>query len=218
MVYELIASGDVSDYDGTEDAIAARFAAVANVPARDVTVTIDSASVKITVTIATEDTAVGYDVNANIATYLSDAASATTFLQAAVPGVTIEATPIIREPVSTLGPECRCFANGGENQAFCESGTINDPNECASDARCHWGPGQYDECVAMVDGGGGGSGGPNSDGGNGGGGGMIVMVLAAAAGALVVLGLLAVYLRRATSAQGRSKRGDIAASAEGVRV
>ena len=99
VVCELIASGDPSDYGAAEEAaIASQFAAVANVPAQDVSVAIASASVKITVTIATEDVDAGQAVKANLATALSDATAATTFLQAAVPGATVEAAPTVSEP------------------------------------------------------------------------------------------------------------------------
>ena len=47
---------------------------------------------------------------------------------------------------------CQCFANGQENEAFCESGSITDPSACQSDNRCHWGPSEQPDCAAMVTG------------------------------------------------------------------
>ena len=49
---------------------------------------------------------------------------------------------------------CKCYANGGENEAFCQDGTLDhDPFLCESlDGRCHWGPGEIQACVDMVQG------------------------------------------------------------------
>lgn len=41
--------------------------------------------------------------------------------------------------------ECKCYANGWENEEFCESGNL-DVTECVNDDRCHWGPGENEEC------------------------------------------------------------------------
>merc|ERR1719319_1522256 len=45
---------------------------------------------------------------------------------------------------------CQCFANGGGNEAFCESGLITDPNECNNLTECHWGPSELSECANQV--------------------------------------------------------------------
>ena len=36
-------------------------------------------------------------------------------------------------------PNGRCWANGAENEEYCESGQL-DPETCIDDTRCHWNP------------------------------------------------------------------------------
>lgn len=53
--------------------------------------------------------------------------------------------PYVPEPAS-----CQCFANGAENESFCETGAmLYDVAGCVSDTRCHWGPGEIEECGMM---------------------------------------------------------------------
>ena len=47
-----------------------------------------------------------------------------------------------------LSSKCKCLANSGENEAFCESGKFVDPDSCnANKGRCHWGPGEDPACT-----------------------------------------------------------------------
>ena len=58
---------------------------------------------------------------------------------------TIPDTP---EPVPS--DDCHCFANGAENEDFCETGLMLwDIEACVADDRCHWGPAEIDTCAMM---------------------------------------------------------------------
>jgi len=42
---------------------------------------------------------------------------------------------------------CRCFANGAENEPFCEEeNDFTDAESCTADNRCHWGPHEVPAC------------------------------------------------------------------------
>ena len=41
---------------------------------------------------------------------------------------------------------CSCLANEAQFEAFCESGAITDPDVCAAELNCHWGPDELTEC------------------------------------------------------------------------
>jgi len=44
---------------------------------------------------------------------------------------------------------CQCFANGEENEAFCESGKFTTADTCTANGnKCHWGPGENPTCAA----------------------------------------------------------------------
>ena len=56
------------------------------------------------------------------------------------------------DDMTFLQEKCQCFANGEENEKFCESGNITDPHKCQNQTggKCHWGPEEKSECVKML--------------------------------------------------------------------
>ena len=42
--------------------------------------------------------------------------------------------------------ECQCFANGAENEIFCEGGMRPNTASCLYDDKCHWGPAENPKC------------------------------------------------------------------------
>jgi hypothetical protein len=53
-------------------------------------------------------------------------------------------------PDTPVVDPCQCFANGAENEDFCETGDmLYDVVSCVADDRCHWGPGEIEECGMM---------------------------------------------------------------------
>eukprot|EP00310_Coccolithus_braarudii_P012562 CAMPEP_0183331494 /NCGR_PEP_ID=MMETSP0164_2-20130417/873_1 /TAXON_ID=221442 /ORGANISM="Coccolithus pelagicus ssp braarudi, Strain PLY182g" /LENGTH=79 /DNA_ID=CAMNT_0025499987 /DNA_START=201 /DNA_END=437 /DNA_ORIENTATION=+ len=44
------------------------------------------------------------------------------------------------------GSPCSCLANEAQDEAFCESGAITEPDVCAANPNCHWGPDELKEC------------------------------------------------------------------------
>jgi len=81
---QLVAGGDVSDYTpSVTNSIATTFANQAGVPVSDVTVTVTSASVAISVDIRAADASAANAVSASLASVTSSAAAASTFLAAA---------------------------------------------------------------------------------------------------------------------------------------
>jgi len=54
--------------------------------------------------------------------------------------------PVHTELSYKLAPRiCRCWANGAENELYCE-GDIHDEESCKADERCHWGPSEFEMC------------------------------------------------------------------------
>ena len=43
---------------------------------------------------------------------------------------------------------CKCYANGQQNEKYCESGKVGLAS-CIADTRCHWGPEEVKDCAAM---------------------------------------------------------------------
>lgn len=57
----------------------------------------------------------------------------------------------INNAESAGGSDCMCFANGVENEEYCESGDFTDAGACEdNNGRCHWGPGDVEECHATA--------------------------------------------------------------------
>jgi len=46
---------------------------------------------------------------------------------------------------------CGCWANGGENEPMCEGHGLSIDACLSMDGRCHWGPGEVDQCAAEAD-------------------------------------------------------------------
>lgn len=56
------------------------------------------------------------------------------------------------EEVETKEEGCKCWANGAENEDFCESGELKYVSDCLlNDDRCHWGPSEIEQCAAEAD-------------------------------------------------------------------
>lgn len=45
---------------------------------------------------------------------------------------------------------CRCFAHEANDELHCEVGRVTDPHACERDRRCHWGPLERIECMALL--------------------------------------------------------------------
>lgn len=103
VVIVLTASGDVASYVGaTTVLIAQAFADTAGVPLSDVTVTVTSASIQISATIAVQDQAGASAVVANLSPSLSSAASATSMLTTAGVAVSVTSAPTYAANVRTV--------------------------------------------------------------------------------------------------------------------
>ena len=107
---ELTANGDVSDYDDAKKQLIAEvFAAeLAGVLASDIIITVEPASVRITVTIPLANSAQASAASTTLAAKISDEASATAFLSAA--SVVVEAVDSL--PVSVAEDPLSCVAIG----------------------------------------------------------------------------------------------------------
>ena len=92
----LTVAGSVDDFDeNATSALASTFAAEANVSDDRVTVTVSSASVLLTVAIATSSEEQSSTITSALSTALADASSASAFLASAVPGIFVEAAPVV---------------------------------------------------------------------------------------------------------------------------
>ena len=90
----MVASGDVSDYtDLVRASIVDSFAAVANVPASSVRLTVTSGSVRLSLSIAAATLAAAQTVEAALAPVLSSAANASALLP---PSLSVTATPVVQ--------------------------------------------------------------------------------------------------------------------------
>ena len=59
--------------------------------------------------------------------------------------------PVHTEITNILAPRvCKCWANGAENEQYCESGDHDKAETCTADERCHWGPSEFEMCAAVT--------------------------------------------------------------------
>jgi hypothetical protein len=108
VTFEVVASGDVSDYTSTViDSIKASVAsALTGVSASDVSVSVTAGSVRISVIVAVPDTAAQTSVSSQVVSNLADTTAATQLVSSQVPtstGVSIAVTSIISSPASEGG-------------------------------------------------------------------------------------------------------------------
>jgi hypothetical protein len=108
VTFEVVASGDVSDYtftviDGIKASVAS---ALTGVSASDVSVSVTAGSVRISVTVAVPDTAAQTSVSSQVASNLADTTAATQLVSSQVPtsaGVSIAVSSIVSSPASDSG-------------------------------------------------------------------------------------------------------------------